>query len=294
MAAGTWELAPCSHREVEALAAALEIDEVTAAVLVRRGYSRPGRRGTVPRRRPARARSVPARRHARGGRDDHRSRRVRCAHLRARRLRRRRHLRDRARSAAAARARRRPGLAPAVPLRGGLRAEQRDADAAGRARASTSFSPSTAASPPSTRSRTPRRSVSRSSSPTITGPPRSFPACPVVATLKGDYPFTGLAARRSSGSSPQALLGAGASVPRATPRHRRARDRRRRRAARRREPRARTARPAAPRADAEAGAAGAHARRRRRPRPPSTSRRSASGSRRGSTRPAGSADPRRR
>ena len=41
MAAGTWELAPCSHREVEALAAALEVDEVTAAVLVRRGYSDP-------------------------------------------------------------------------------------------------------------------------------------------------------------------------------------------------------------------------------------------------------------
>jgi single-stranded-DNA-specific exonuclease len=42
MAAGTWELAPCSHREVEALAAALEVDEVTAAVLVRRGYAEPG------------------------------------------------------------------------------------------------------------------------------------------------------------------------------------------------------------------------------------------------------------
>jgi single-stranded-DNA-specific exonuclease len=38
MAAGTWELAPCSHREVEKLAAALGVDDVTAAVLVRRGY----------------------------------------------------------------------------------------------------------------------------------------------------------------------------------------------------------------------------------------------------------------
>ncbi len=39
MAAGTWELAPCSHREIEALSASLEIDEVTAGVLVRRGYT---------------------------------------------------------------------------------------------------------------------------------------------------------------------------------------------------------------------------------------------------------------
>jgi single-stranded-DNA-specific exonuclease len=38
MAPGTWQLAPCSHRDVEELAAALEVDEVTASVLVRRGY----------------------------------------------------------------------------------------------------------------------------------------------------------------------------------------------------------------------------------------------------------------
>src|SRR5205814_2726296 len=38
MASGTWQLAPCSYREVEELAAALELDEVTASVLVRRGY----------------------------------------------------------------------------------------------------------------------------------------------------------------------------------------------------------------------------------------------------------------
>ena len=38
MASGTWQLAPCPHRDVDALAAALELDEITASVLVRRGY----------------------------------------------------------------------------------------------------------------------------------------------------------------------------------------------------------------------------------------------------------------
>src|SRR5919201_1050371 len=38
MASGTWQLAPCAHRDVEELAAALEIDTITASVLVRRGY----------------------------------------------------------------------------------------------------------------------------------------------------------------------------------------------------------------------------------------------------------------
>ncbi len=39
MAPGTWELKPCSHAEVRALAAALDVDEVTASVLVRRGLA---------------------------------------------------------------------------------------------------------------------------------------------------------------------------------------------------------------------------------------------------------------
>src|SRR6476659_4577015 len=39
MAAGTWDLAQCSHGDVEQLAAALGIDEVTASVLVRRGLA---------------------------------------------------------------------------------------------------------------------------------------------------------------------------------------------------------------------------------------------------------------
>ncbi len=39
MATGTWELTTCAHAEVRALATALELDEVTASVLVRRGLS---------------------------------------------------------------------------------------------------------------------------------------------------------------------------------------------------------------------------------------------------------------
>src|SRR5436305_7957608 len=38
MQTGTWQLAPCAHAEISALAQALSIDEVTASVLVRRGY----------------------------------------------------------------------------------------------------------------------------------------------------------------------------------------------------------------------------------------------------------------
>jgi single-stranded-DNA-specific exonuclease len=41
MAVATWELEPCSYDAVRALAAALDLDEVTATVLVRRGYDDP-------------------------------------------------------------------------------------------------------------------------------------------------------------------------------------------------------------------------------------------------------------
>ena len=39
MATGTWELTSCSHADVRALATALEVDDVTASVLVRRGLA---------------------------------------------------------------------------------------------------------------------------------------------------------------------------------------------------------------------------------------------------------------
>ncbi len=41
MASGTWEIATCSYAEVRTLAAELSLDEVTASVLVRRGYGDP-------------------------------------------------------------------------------------------------------------------------------------------------------------------------------------------------------------------------------------------------------------
>jgi single-stranded-DNA-specific exonuclease len=41
VASGTWQLEPCAYADVRALAAALGLDEVTAAVLVRRGYRSP-------------------------------------------------------------------------------------------------------------------------------------------------------------------------------------------------------------------------------------------------------------
>ena len=41
MASGTWQLEPCSHARVRALAEALALDEVTASVLVRRGHADP-------------------------------------------------------------------------------------------------------------------------------------------------------------------------------------------------------------------------------------------------------------
>ena len=41
MAPGTWQLQPCSHARVRSLADALALDEVTASVLVRRGYDEP-------------------------------------------------------------------------------------------------------------------------------------------------------------------------------------------------------------------------------------------------------------
>ncbi len=41
MATGTWQLDPCAYADVRALAAELSVDEVTASVLVRRGYGNP-------------------------------------------------------------------------------------------------------------------------------------------------------------------------------------------------------------------------------------------------------------
>ena len=44
MALATWQLEPCPHDPVQGLARALSLDEVTASVLVRRGYGDPNAR----------------------------------------------------------------------------------------------------------------------------------------------------------------------------------------------------------------------------------------------------------
>ncbi len=90
-------------------------------------------------------------------------------------------------------------------------------------------------------------------------PGDSFPACPVVAPLKGDYPFTGLCGTGVVEARPGAARGR-SSVPRAAPRRGRAGHGGRCRPARRRESRARPQRPAQARADAEGRPAGSDAR----------------------------------
>ena len=95
---------------------------------------RRGRGARVPRRRAAAARPAAARRHGRRRRADPRRNRGRHPHLRARGLRRRRHLRHCAGGAHAALARRRRRVAPAEPLRGGLRRLARDPRTTGRRR----------------------------------------------------------------------------------------------------------------------------------------------------------------
>src|SRR2546425_10857636 len=41
MQQGTWTIRPCPHRESSALARELDVSEITASVLVRRGYGDP-------------------------------------------------------------------------------------------------------------------------------------------------------------------------------------------------------------------------------------------------------------
>src|SRR5919204_214205 len=41
MSEGIWTIRPCPHRQASALAAALDLSEITASVLVRRGYGDP-------------------------------------------------------------------------------------------------------------------------------------------------------------------------------------------------------------------------------------------------------------
>ena len=172
------------------------------------------RRGAgVSRRRDGAARPVPARRHGSRLRADPRRGRRRPAHLRARRLRRRRDRGDHPRRAAPARARRGRRLAPAEPLRRGLRRRAARRLRASPTRAAGSSSRSTAASRRSRRSPRRRRAGSRSSSPTITGPVRSLPDCPIVATRPSDYPFPELCGTGVVYKLGQALFGVDSEIP---------------------------------------------------------------------------------
>ena len=113
------------------LAAELGVHRVTAEALIRRGYDRRRHGADVSRRRRSRPRPAVARRHGRGLRADPGRDRRRPADLHPRRLRRRRHLRHRGGGARAARVRCQCGVAPAQPLRGGLRPRRRHGRAAG-------------------------------------------------------------------------------------------------------------------------------------------------------------------
>ena len=66
MQQGTWTIRPCPHGEASALAAALGISGITASVLVRRGYGDPEAARAFLAARAAAARPVAARRHGRG------------------------------------------------------------------------------------------------------------------------------------------------------------------------------------------------------------------------------------
>ena len=128
--------------------------------------------------------------------------------LRPRRLRRRRHLRDGARGPDAERARRRRHLAPAEPVRGGLRRLGRDdraprrggrqADPHGRLR---------------DHRRRPRSSEARRLGVDMIvtdhhRPGETLPDCPIVATRPSDYPFPDLCGTGVVVKLAQALLGA--------------------------------------------------------------------------------------
>ena len=121
---GGWTIARCDPDDVRALAGALGVSEITASVLARRGHRDPDE----------------ARRFVEGALPGHDAfalgdmteavealricDRRREADLRARRLRRRRHLRHRARRHAPPRGRRGRVVAPAEPLRRGLRPQR--------------------------------------------------------------------------------------------------------------------------------------------------------------------------
>ena len=231
-----------------------------------RFHSRPAwvrrrRRGAPLRpRRDRAARPVPARRHGCGGREDPRRDRLGAADLRPRRLRRRRDLRDHAGRSDPARARRRRRLAPAEPLRGGVRRLGRH-DLAARRRGLRA--------PAHGRLRHHRGRGGRGREGTRArrdrhGPPPARRGAPRLPDRR--HPALRLSVPGALRHGCRLQAGAGARRRRgAVPRPRRAGDDRRRRAAAGREPLAGDRRAARARADAAARPAGADAERPRRP-----------------------------
>ena len=179
-------------------------------MLVRRGYGDP--------KRPARSwranclvtiRSCSATWPAPSRRSSRRS--PAASDLRARRLRRGRDLRHGTRGPHPARARRRRQLAPAEPLRGGLRPPARDPGAARRrglrARADRRLRRD--------RGRGDRRGAGSRLEVVVTDhhrPGETLPDCPVVATRPSEYPFPSSAGPASSTSSAR-LCSAAATRP---------------------------------------------------------------------------------
>ena len=198
--------APAPEAGVRALVDALGVSPTTASVLVRRGYGEPvggARRSSRARcRATTRSRSATcARRSSRSGPRSRPARGSACTATTTPTA--------SARPSLAVLLLRElgadPDVAPAVAVRGGLRPREPDARAARRRRRRASCSPSTAGSRRVAEVDEARR-LGLEIVVTDHHRPRAdtFPACPVVAPLKGDVSRSpGSAAPASSGSSPR-------------------------------------------------------------------------------------------
>jgi single-stranded-DNA-specific exonuclease len=206
MQTGTWQLTPCAHAAVDALSQELSVDEVTASVLVRRGFGEPedARRfleGALPGHDPMLLGDMPAAVEAlraaiaAGKRicvhgdydaDGSAPPRSRCCAARGRRQRR---------------------LASAVALREGYGLNDQTLTRL----AEEGFDLVLTVDCGITAVDEVRHAHELGLEVVITDhhrPADEWPACPVVAPLKGDYPFAGLCGTGVVWKLAQALLGA--------------------------------------------------------------------------------------
>ena len=210
---GTWTIRPCPHRVQAELAASLGISELTAGVLVRRGYDDPEEaraflEGELPPHDPFLLGDMRA-----AVRADPRCGRRRAPHLRARRLRRRRHRRHRRSpsSSCASSAPTSTGTCRAGSTRATACAARRSPGSP--TRAAGSCSPSTAASPPWPRSPRRRRAGLEVIVTDHHRPGETLPDCPLVATRPSDYPFPELCGTGVVYKLGQALFGVDSEIP---------------------------------------------------------------------------------